>query len=146
MQSIDDEIRVLAPAVWETVLSGRPEPHPEIPAGGNQFVSACVNISGAWNGSVAMRCDAALATKAAAVMFGLGDAEPSAVDVQDALCELTNMVGGNVKALLPEPSHLSLPSPLAEAGDSRENPRSRLISCVPFRSGLHFIVISLLQD
>ncbi|QCC78154.1 chemotaxis protein CheX [Nocardioides daphniae] len=35
--------------------------------------------------------------------------EPSEADVVDAVGELVNMVGGNVKSLVPGPSQLSLP-------------------------------------
>ena len=43
-------------------------------------------------------------------MFGMEPDEVSADEVADAVGELTNMVGGNIKSLLPEPSLLSLPT------------------------------------
>jgi chemotaxis protein CheX len=47
------------------------------------------------------------------------DLEPEAVtldETRDALGELTNMMGGNLKALLPGPSRLSLPTVVEESG------------------------------
>jgi chemotaxis protein CheX len=42
-------------------------------------------------------------------MHGRGPAEIGSQDVFDAWGELVNMVGGNLKALLPPPTTLSLP-------------------------------------
>ena len=36
--------------------------------------------------------------------------DPDLDDVRDALGELANMLGGNIKALLPAPSQISLPA------------------------------------
>ena len=49
-------------------------------------------------------------------MFGAEPGDLSDDEVSDALGELTNMVGGNIKSLLPAPSQLSLPS--VAAGES----------------------------
>jgi chemotaxis protein CheX len=43
-------------------------------------------------------------------MFAADPGTLSADEVGDALGELTNMVGGNIKSLLPAPSKLSIPS------------------------------------
>jgi chemotaxis protein CheX len=72
--------------------------------------TGCVHISGEWSGSVFVQCSETHARLAAEAMFM---AEPGSLgddEVSDALGELTNMVGGNVKSLLPEPSRLSIPS------------------------------------
>lgn len=76
----------------------------------NGFTTACVNISGAWAGSVLLECPKPLAQLAAAVMFDSEADLLSEDEVCDALGELVNMIGGNIKSLLPAPSHLSLPS------------------------------------
>jgi chemotaxis protein CheX len=39
-----------------------------------------------------------------------GDGDPADDEVCDAFGELTNMVAGNIKALLPAPSSISLPT------------------------------------
>ena len=66
-----------------------------------------VRFDGAWSGHVTVRCDADFARACAATL--LDDAACDDAAVCDALGELTNMVAGNLKALLPAPSHLSLP-------------------------------------
>jgi chemotaxis protein CheX len=85
-----------------------------------KMLTGCVQITGAWAGAVSVDCSATLARRVAEGMFG---AEPGAVsdeEVHDAIGELANMVGGNLKALLPGPSALSLPS-ITQGSDYRTN-------------------------
>jgi CheY-specific phosphatase CheX len=107
----EQDIRDITSAVWTNVLqtdaeerSGMPEPR--LPA---TVVTGCVQISGAWEGAVMIQCPVGLARAAAASMFETSPADTSSDDVRDALGELANMVGGNIKALLPGPTQLSLP-------------------------------------
>lgn len=72
--------------------------------------TGCVHISGEWGGSVFVEATAAHAAQAAEAMFAADPGSLSSDEVSDALGELTNMVGGNIKGLLPGPSALSLPS------------------------------------
>ena len=72
-------------------------------------VAAIVHISGTWTGSVVVSCSDPLASRTAASML---EAEPTGLsgeDISDALGEVANMIGGGVKAMMPEPSVLSLP-------------------------------------
>jgi chemotaxis protein CheX len=73
-------------------------------------VSGCVQISGAWQGAVVLQTSVAMATKAARRMLNIPSGDVSEADIKDALAELTNMIGGNMKSLVPGPSFLSLPS------------------------------------
>ena len=68
----------------------------------------CVRVTGAWNGLVKLSTSEALMRRAAAAMFAAPAESLFYTDLVDALGELTNMTGGNVKALLPGPSRLSL--------------------------------------
>jgi chemotaxis protein CheX len=73
-------------------------------------VAGCVHVSGGWSGSIFVECTRGHADAAAAAMFAAEPGSLSEDEVADALGELTNMVGGNVKGLLPAPSTLSIPS------------------------------------
>ena len=67
-------------------------------------------------------------------MFGLGaGAAPDAEAVRDALGELTNILGGNLKALLPGPCHLGLPTVGSGQDFSAGLPAGRPLLQVPFR-------------
>ncbi|MBK6697852.1 MAG: chemotaxis protein CheX [Myxococcales bacterium] len=100
--------------VWTTVLGTEVEP------GGAPSqaptMQGIVRISGSWEGEIAIECSPAFARWAAATMFDASDTSQD--DVRDALGELANMVGGNIKALLPGPSHLS--PPRVQAGQGGE--------------------------
>ncbi len=73
-------------------------------------LSSWVEIVGPWTGAVVLTtgCD----TAAELTRALLGEHAPEEIedeDVDDALGELANVVGGNVKAVLPGPSVLGLP-------------------------------------
>jgi chemotaxis protein CheX len=69
-----------------------------------------IQITGAWQGAIKLECSAGLARRLSAIMFGADPCEITPDQVNDALGELTNMIGGNVKSLLPEPNQLSMPA------------------------------------
>jgi hypothetical protein len=72
--------------------------------------TACVKITGAWDGEVRLHCPPPLARLIAATIFQ-GEADKVGSDeILDALSELIHIIGGNLKALLPQPIILSLPS------------------------------------
>ena len=114
-----EQMTEIAQEVWESFLSMSLLPHPlgpDAPALEGQTVTGCVHVSGEWTGSVFLSCHLDVATAAAEAMFAADPGSLSAEEVGDALGELTNMVGGNVKSLLPAPSALSIPS-VAEGVD-----------------------------
>ena len=103
-------VQAIADDVWTSlvgdgeVLVPLPVPAPEV------TVSAWVQITGPWRGAVVVTCDEPTAE---ALTECLLRARPPAVidaeDVADALGELANVLGGNVKAALPGSSTLGLP-------------------------------------
>lgn len=107
-----DQIAEITRDVWSSFLQMDLEiapVDPRLPLSGVTSTGT-VHISGEWNGSVFVQCSLEHARVAAETMFM---AEPGSLgedEVSDALGELTNMVGGNIKSLLPEPSKLSIPS------------------------------------
>jgi chemotaxis protein CheX len=106
-----DQIVEIVRDVWVTFLSLDVEPVPgddRVLTG--ETMTGVVHVTGEWEGSVFVETTAAHAQHAAEAMFAAEPGSLSAEEVGDALGELTNMVGGNVKGLLPAPSKLSLPS------------------------------------
>lgn len=73
-------------------------------------VTGCVQISGEWTGAVLLKTSLEFATLAAANLLAMPREEVTNEDRQDAMAELANMIGGNIKSILPGPSYLSLPS------------------------------------
>jgi len=105
------EIQQVCETVFNSVLGWEVFPADRVVnAEQERIIASSVQISGAWDGAVALYCPEPLARQAACGMFGLNANDIAAEDVQDALGELANMIGGNLKALLPEPCYLSLPT------------------------------------
>src|SRR5581483_2123547 len=75
-----------------------------------RFVSGSVQLSGAWAGVVNVECSIEHARRIAAAMFAIPAAEVTAEQFQDAVGEMTNIVGGNLKGVLPRPCEMSLPT------------------------------------
>jgi chemotaxis protein CheX len=118
MKIEDDQIRRSVEDLWSSVLglAIEPRPSPSFPDSSPGLLTGCVEISGAWEGVVTLDCGPTMARQAAGIMFGVEPGETSFDQIQDALGELTNILGGQFKALLPEPSRLSLPA-VAEGAD-----------------------------
>jgi chemotaxis protein CheX len=112
MQIVEDQIRQSVEELWASVLGLAIEqrPSPSFPETSADLLTGCIQISGAWEGAVTLDCGTTLARQAAAIMFGVELGETSYDQVQDALGELTNILGGQIKALLPEPCRLSMPA------------------------------------
>jgi chemotaxis protein CheX len=70
-------------------------------------VHASVGVQGGWVGQVVMELSSSAAEELARRMLGLD--EVGAADVTDAIGELVNVVGGNVKSIIPLESSLGLP-------------------------------------
>lgn len=118
MQYLEGEIRQITEWVWSSILERELQCEPaatsSLPRAGSLL--STVEIQGDWEGAVALQCSPQLAHQLAASMFNLESQETSTSDTYDALGELTNMIGGNIKALLPAPAQLSLPK-VAEGQD-----------------------------
>jgi len=106
----EEELREIVEVVWMTVL--------ELPIveGDAVELSLCdslmsqITISGAWQGVVSVRASEQFLSHAAGVMFNCPADDATDMDRDDTLTELTNMLGGTVKCLLPEVCDLSLPT------------------------------------
>lgn len=107
----------IAQDIWQTVLNAEVQPQLTKDMEGHLPLASWVRITGPWNGIVALEFSEALARKAAAVMFQLEESQVSSIQLMDAIEELANMAGGNLKGVLAGPSHLSLPS-VGEGGKS----------------------------
>lgn len=71
--------------------------------------ASSIRIEGAWNGTVVVACSRRLARQVALNMFHCSEEKLTEDYVIDAMNEVANIIGGNVKSLLPSPSSLRLP-------------------------------------
>jgi chemotaxis protein CheX len=106
----EDLVTEITSSVWRAFLPESDDIVPSQATPALKNLTGNVHISGQWNGLVSLTCSSAAATRAAAFMFDTGIESVSQSDVLDAVGELVNIVGGNIKGLLPPPTGLSLPS------------------------------------
>jgi chemotaxis protein CheX len=91
-------------------------------------VHSSVSISGSWTGHVVYASSTAAARNAAAAFLAMDPAEVSPEDLSDVLGELANMVGGNVKAVLPPGALLSLPQVVLAPESATRYPNAERVS------------------
>jgi chemotaxis protein CheX len=108
---IDEEtVQSIAQEAWSALVG---EDEFLVPLPGEPVVdpvSSRVDIVGPWNGAVVITTGRDTASELARCL--LREHAPEVLedeDVDDALGEIANVVGGNVKAVLPGPSVLGLP-------------------------------------
>jgi hypothetical protein len=108
---IDDEtVQSIAQEAWSALI-GEDDFLVPLPGGlPDDAVSSWVEVVGPWTGAVVLTCGRATAEELSRCLLA-EHAPPvlDAEDVADGLGELANVVGGNVKAVLPGPSVLGLP-------------------------------------
>ena len=144
MTTIDADIEEITAMIWTSLFDLPLTRVDEAEIDGSSLVTGMVSIDGAWNGAVMVRCSSELATTLTATMFQ-SDGVPEFDDVADALGELTNMVAGNVKSLLPAPCNLSLPA-VAMGSDYALNVLgSTPLSTVAFTCDGHLVQVTLVQ-
>jgi chemotaxis protein CheX len=129
-----DDIQKVAESVWSTMLgmelvaTGAPSKLEN-----EEFLTASVSIIGDWEGLTVLHCSVPLAKIAASTMLGSEDPQPD--EIRDALGELANMTGGNIKPLLPGKCELSLPSIIDGKGHHIHIPGSQLMNHLYFECG-----------
>ena len=108
-----------------------------------------MHITGGWNGALTVDCSSKLAKAASARLFDTTPEESTTEDVHDTLSELTNMTGGNVKAVLAqeveEGLSLSLPSITAGRDFQLSLPGTREVLSAAYRVNGEPKVVRLLK-
>lgn len=144
MQIAREDLESITDNVWNTTLGLPVVPAFDLPAVDETdgALAGAIDIDGAWRGGVTLSCPHGLAQLVARVIFGLDDdgaADPTPTQMADALAELTNMTGGNLKALLPEPCVLSLPH-ISTPAEARRHPGTLVAEAAFECAGEPFVV------
>ncbi len=103
--------------VFESLLgeeAGRPYLVPYAEVG--TPVSSEIGIDGGWSGRVVLRMPRAMAEHITGTLFALPADLVAESDLRDVIGELINVIGGNVKGMLPGTNALTLPSTDLEPG------------------------------
>jgi CheY-specific phosphatase CheX len=146
MQIAREDIEVVVEDIWLSTL-GLPA-RPAVSRDDDQLsgptLDGLINITGDWQGTVVVQVTAALAARIASVMFRLNETPPTLEDIRDALGEVTNMAGGNIKALVPGTCHLSLPAVVEGKAYSIRVPSTEVVARAPFECEGMYGVVSLM--
>lgn len=142
-----NEISHFVHEIWSSVLRlPVTQTNQSFPSSGlKDTVAGYIQITGEWQGTVVMYCSKNLAEKFASIMWSLEESEIEFDQIQDAIGELTNMAGGNIKALLPPPCQLSLPI-VANSNFDPDIPDNHLLSSVNFECEGSVFAISMVEE
>jgi chemotaxis protein CheX len=131
MFASDEQIVAITQDVWSsftgTAIGSASE---EVALDAGDVTVGRVAVTGPWQGCVLLACPTQLARSAASAMFDLPAGQLTDDEVADALGELTNMVAGNIKSLLPGPSHLSMPAVMVSTSSTVQVPHAVLVNTV----------------
>jgi chemotaxis protein CheX len=140
------EIGQYVESIWDSVLGLGVRPGAaDLPGPKSDYLTGCIQITGAWEGAVTLDYSKALARQAAGILFGAQEAETTTEQVHDVVGELTNMIGGNLKALLPGPCYLCLPA-VADGSDyALRVLGSRVLSRAGFECARQPFVVTVIE-
>jgi len=148
MKFAQTELKQITEETWKIVLGEELEHRSDavLPAQMDQPIAACAQIVGDWQLGVLLYCPMTLARHAAEVMFGVAKNSASMEDVQDVLCELINIIAGNIKGVLSGSNRLSLPHLVNGSDFQLRFPRHVLLSEASFAYDGQPLVVRLLGE
>ena len=108
-----EDLGRIAHDIFDTMLGVDVQPAPEEWQPAADRLTGAVYLAGAWKGAVLLECDPRQACQFTNCLMGLPLPEEVNDDVRNTMGELANMLGGNLKSLLPRGVVLSMPSVVA---------------------------------
>ncbi|QDG51312.1 chemotaxis protein CheX [Persicimonas caeni] len=148
MQLTDADFEELIRSIWSIFAQ------PELEAASHDalaehasemMITAVVHVTGEEDGSVVVECPSRMASRLAGALFGLEADELADDEVHDALGEVANMLGGNVKGLFPSGSQLSLPTVVEGREFKLDLPGTQVALCQTYVSDGLAIRFSLMD-
>ncbi len=139
------ELEEIIAGVWITVLDLPVVSADEADLVADTYLTAGIRITGSWIGTIKLRTTPAFLTLAAGHVFMMKADDIGPQEHVDMLTELTNMVGGIVKSLLPEICDLSLPELLVEQSAESAITESS-VSWTYFSSNGHPLGVEISED
>lgn len=117
MSLVENDICEITESIWTLILGLPVTCYDGIVAAdrrrdfiiGRAHITGYVQIHGAWEVTVLLECSEALARRVTATMFNMDADDIARDDLRDAVGELTNMISGSFKSLLPGTCTLSIP-------------------------------------
>lgn len=146
MQFLENEIKKYNKLVWSTLLDFEIEPKSgAFDFSSNDTVTGSVQITGKWNGVISLYLPSPLVNKITETMFSLDSGEATTETKKDAIGEMINMIGGNLKSMLPQPSSLSTPI-FSMEGQKQEFPFTKKVTQCQFNCNGNSFALSLYEQ
>ncbi len=111
-----EDLEHVVETVFATMLGLELQPAAGPPARAEKMITAAVHYAGAWRGAILLECSREQLERFAARLTGLALEEIDEEDARDAIGEVVNMIGGNMKSILTPGVALSVPT-VVEGGD-----------------------------
>lgn len=126
----DNQIEQIVNSIFSTMLGMEISRCEECALAFQEDMLGTIQITGARAMSVVLGVSESVARASAAAMLMMPVQDVGDVDERDVVAELANMIGGNLKALLPGPLYLSLPTVVAGRDLGLNVPGAELIEDV----------------
>lgn len=110
---------------------------------GERRWSGCIALSGVVRGAVIVSCMEPMAKLAAASMFGMDVSDATAAEIQDAIGEVANMIGGQTKMILGGTCALGLPVVIEGATFETTVPHSHTVAELHFLCDGHPVNVTI---
>ena len=146
MQFLEKEIQKYTHLVCAILLDFEIHPLPGSYEGSSaETVLGSVQITGKWNGAVMLCLPSTLVDTLTEKMFSIKPGKASIEEKKDAIGEMVNMIGGNIKALLPQPCALSAPL-MALEGHQLHFPSIKMVTHCQFECAGKPFALSLYEQ
>lgn len=146
MSSSQLPIQAVIDEVWSSIVGTALEVTDSEEALRGPTMAATVPYYGDWRGAVIVRVDAPLARIVGSRMFMIPEDELTDADVQDAVGEVCNMIGGNLRAHLSRTCELGTPTIATGTGLHVCVPDTHALARIRYRSEDCGVEVTLLQQ
>ena len=114
------DIEAIVSGVFHTMLGVEASPSSDPWQPSNTHFTSAVYFGGDWQGAVVVECGRQTAECFTERLMNIPRAEQSRSDIRDCMGELANMIGGNLKSVMPRGVGLSMPT-VVEGSDYSVN-------------------------
>ncbi len=104
------DLRRVVESVFATMLGLELQAAEWQPPRATKMITAAVHYAGAWRGAILLECTREELVRFASRLTGLARDEIGEEDARDAIGEIVNMIGGNMKSILTPGVALSVPT------------------------------------
>ena len=110
VHAFEAEINQTVRDLFQTMLELDAAPTTEAMPKGQSMITAVIAFAGPWKGDLVLECGRPQALRFAQRFLQMDDLEEGSEDVTSSIAELSNIVAGNLKVVLPAGVSLGTPS------------------------------------